>query len=38
MADYSIKEEVLNTISHGIGVIVALVGLILIIFKAQRSA
>ena len=35
---YSGKEELLNTISHGIGLLVAIVGLVLIILKAEGIA
>ena len=35
--DYSFTEELLNTLSHGIGLIVALVGLVLIVLKAQGT-
>ena len=37
LTDYSLSEEILNAISHGIGLIVAIVGLVLIIFKAQGA-
>ena len=35
---YSGNEELLNTISHGIGLLVAIIGLVLIIVKAEGVA
>ncbi len=37
MSDYSRKEEVLNTASHGLGLILAILGLVALIFKARTT-
>ena len=33
VSEYSVKEKIANTISHGIGLILGLVGLVLLLVK-----
>ena len=33
-SEYSVKEEVANSLSHGLGIVLGIVGLILLLLKA----